>query len=121
MIRGLNLFCFSICSWLSLTRDGVSECQFNNIELDQIIEACKLLDESWCPKFVYDSIYVVEDICHAAESLERKTVLHFVFAVFCCFATSVSSTGYIIQDEFNIHSGASYSCQEDLHSDFLIY
>ncbi|XP_049343049.1 protein argonaute 4-like [Solanum verrucosum] len=36
-------------------RDGVSESQFNqvlNIELDQIIEACKLLDEMWSPKFV---------------------------------------------------------------------
>ncbi|XP_071932116.1 protein argonaute 4A-like [Coffea arabica] len=36
-------------------RDGVSESQFNqvlNIELDQIIEACKLLDESWSPKFM---------------------------------------------------------------------
>ncbi|CAB4313624.1 unnamed protein product [Prunus armeniaca] len=36
-------------------RDGVSESQFNqvlNIELDQIIEACKFLDESWNPKFV---------------------------------------------------------------------
>ncbi|CAH9073345.1 unnamed protein product [Cuscuta epithymum] len=35
-------------------RDGVSESQFNqvlNIELEQIIEACKLLDESWSPKF----------------------------------------------------------------------
>ncbi|KAJ0959822.1 hypothetical protein J5N97_000473 [Dioscorea zingiberensis] len=36
-------------------RDGVSESQFNqvlNVELDQIIEACKFLDESWCPKFM---------------------------------------------------------------------
>ncbi|XWS74255.1 hypothetical protein CRYUN_Cryun02cG0199900 [Craigia yunnanensis] len=36
-------------------RDGVSESQFNqvlNIELDQIIEACKFLDEAWNPKFV---------------------------------------------------------------------
>ncbi|KAI8573322.1 hypothetical protein RHMOL_Rhmol01G0268200 [Rhododendron molle] len=36
-------------------RDGVSESQFNqvlNIELDQIIEACKCLDEKWSPKFV---------------------------------------------------------------------
>ncbi|XP_052186321.1 protein argonaute 4-like [Diospyros lotus] len=36
-------------------RDGVSESQFNqvlNIELDQIIEACKFLDENWSPKFV---------------------------------------------------------------------
>ncbi|KAJ4842473.1 Protein argonaute-4 [Turnera subulata] len=36
-------------------RDGVSESQFNqvlNIELDQIIEACKFLDEKWSPKFV---------------------------------------------------------------------
>ncbi|CAN8247031.1 unnamed protein product [Cochlearia groenlandica] len=36
-------------------RDGVSESQFNqvlNIELDQIIEACKLLDETWKPKFL---------------------------------------------------------------------
>lgn len=36
-------------------RDGVSESQFNqvlNIELDQIFEACKFLDEKWCPKFV---------------------------------------------------------------------
>ncbi|XP_004491186.1 protein argonaute 4-like [Cicer arietinum] len=35
-------------------RDGVSESQFNqvlNIELGQIIEACKFLDESWNPKF----------------------------------------------------------------------
>lgn len=35
-------------------RDGVSESQFNqvlNIELNQIIEACKFLDEQWCPKF----------------------------------------------------------------------
>ncbi|XP_020583523.1 protein argonaute 4B-like [Phalaenopsis equestris] len=35
-------------------RDGVSESQFNqvlNIELDKIIEACKFLDEQWCPKF----------------------------------------------------------------------
>ncbi|MCD7472923.1 Protein argonaute-4 [Datura stramonium] len=36
-------------------RDGVSESQFNqvlNIELDQLIEACKFLDEKWSPKFV---------------------------------------------------------------------
>lgn len=36
-------------------RDGVSESQFNqvlNVELNQIIEACKFLDEKWCPKFV---------------------------------------------------------------------
>ncbi|XP_061341119.1 protein argonaute 4-like [Gastrolobium bilobum] len=36
-------------------RDGVSESQFNqvlNIELDQIVEACKFLDEKWTPKFV---------------------------------------------------------------------
>ncbi|XP_059653733.1 protein argonaute 4A-like isoform X2 [Cornus florida] len=36
-------------------RDGVSESQFNqvlNIELDQIIEACKHLDDKWCPKFM---------------------------------------------------------------------
>nr|GMD40226.1 protein argonaute 4A-like [Ipomoea batatas] len=35
-------------------RDGVSESQFNqvlNIELEQIIEACKFLDENWSPKF----------------------------------------------------------------------
>ncbi|KAI7983451.1 Protein argonaute 4 [Camellia lanceoleosa] len=38
-----------------LFRDGVSESQFNqvlNIELDQIIESCKFLDEKWSPKFV---------------------------------------------------------------------
>ncbi|OWM69089.1 hypothetical protein CDL15_Pgr025276 [Punica granatum] len=36
-------------------RDGVSESQFNQVlnkELDQIIEACKFLDEKWSPKFV---------------------------------------------------------------------
>ncbi|XP_051134343.1 protein argonaute 4-like [Andrographis paniculata] len=36
-------------------RDGVSESQFNqvlNIEVSQIIEACKFLDEKWSPKFV---------------------------------------------------------------------
>ncbi|CAI9277601.1 unnamed protein product [Lactuca saligna] len=36
-------------------RDGVSESQFNqvlNIELDQIIEACKFLDDKWNPKFL---------------------------------------------------------------------
>ncbi|KAF8403535.1 hypothetical protein HHK36_011639 [Tetracentron sinense] len=36
-------------------RDGVSESQFNqvlNIELDQIIEACKFLDEKWSPRFL---------------------------------------------------------------------
>ncbi|KAK7300313.1 hypothetical protein RJT34_11156 [Clitoria ternatea] len=36
-------------------RDGVSESQFNqvlNIELNQIIEACKFLDEKWDPKFM---------------------------------------------------------------------
>ncbi|XP_003598353.2 protein argonaute 4A [Medicago truncatula] len=35
-------------------RDGVSESQFNqvlNIELNEIIKACKCYDESWCPKF----------------------------------------------------------------------
>ncbi|KAJ6828680.1 protein argonaute 4B-like [Iris pallida] len=35
-------------------RDGVSESQFNqvlNIEFDQIIQACKFLDENWSPKF----------------------------------------------------------------------
>ncbi|XP_077248856.1 protein argonaute 4A-like [Tasmannia lanceolata] len=35
-------------------RDGVSESQFTqvlNIELDQIIEACKFLDQKWNPKF----------------------------------------------------------------------
>lgn len=36
-------------------RDGVSESQFNqvlNVELDQVIEACKFLDEKWSPKFL---------------------------------------------------------------------
>ncbi|KAH6814845.1 Argonaute family protein [Perilla frutescens var. frutescens] len=36
-------------------RDGVSESQFNqvlNVELEQIIEACKFLDEKWNPKFL---------------------------------------------------------------------
>ncbi|XP_017606709.1 protein argonaute 4 [Gossypium arboreum] len=36
-------------------RDGVSESQFNQVlnkELDQVIEACKFLDENWNPKFV---------------------------------------------------------------------
>ncbi|XP_065865840.1 protein argonaute 4-like [Euphorbia lathyris] len=36
-------------------RDGVSESQFTqvlNVELDQIIEACKFLDDKWNPKFV---------------------------------------------------------------------
>ncbi|XP_051141870.1 protein argonaute 4 [Andrographis paniculata] len=36
-------------------RDGVSESQFNqvlNLELNQIIQACKFLDEKWNPKFV---------------------------------------------------------------------
>ncbi|GAA0158071.1 translation initiation factor [Lithospermum erythrorhizon] len=36
-------------------RDGVSESQFNQVlnkELDQIIEACKFLDEKWSPKFL---------------------------------------------------------------------
>ncbi|BFG20779.1 hypothetical protein CerSpe_070530 [Prunus speciosa] len=36
-------------------RDGVSESQFNqvlNVELDQIIQACKFLDERWSPKFM---------------------------------------------------------------------
>ncbi|KAL6009684.1 hypothetical protein ACLOJK_000113 [Asimina triloba] len=35
-------------------RDGVSESQFTqvlNIELDQIIQACKFLDDSWSPRF----------------------------------------------------------------------
>lgn len=37
-------------------RDGVSESQFNqvlNIELNQIIEACKFMDEQWDPKFLF--------------------------------------------------------------------
>ncbi|CAM9002892.1 unnamed protein product [Rhodiola kirilowii] len=37
-------------------RDGVSESQFTQVlnnELDQIIEACKFLDEKWNPKFVF--------------------------------------------------------------------
>nr|GEW05848.1 hypothetical protein [Tanacetum cinerariifolium] len=36
-------------------RDGVSESQFNqvlNIELEQIMQACKFLDETWDPKFM---------------------------------------------------------------------
>ncbi|KAL4281556.1 hypothetical protein GQ457_03G044040 [Hibiscus cannabinus] len=36
-------------------RDGVSESQFNQVlnkELDQVIEACKFLDDSWDPKYV---------------------------------------------------------------------
>ncbi|KAL2316931.1 hypothetical protein Fmac_030807 [Flemingia macrophylla] len=36
-------------------RDGVSESQFNQVlnkELEQIIEACKFLDEKWNPKFL---------------------------------------------------------------------
>ncbi|PPS10060.1 hypothetical protein GOBAR_AA10587 [Gossypium barbadense] len=38
-----------------LYKDGVSKSQFNqvlNIELDQVIKACKFLDKSWNPKFV---------------------------------------------------------------------
>ncbi|XP_004298218.1 PREDICTED: protein argonaute 4A-like [Fragaria vesca subsp. vesca] len=36
-------------------RDGVSESEFNqvlNLELDQIIKACKFIEESWSPKFM---------------------------------------------------------------------
>ncbi|KAL6527982.1 Protein argonaute 4B [Orobanche hederae] len=36
-------------------RDGVSESQFSqvlNIELDQVIESCKFLDDKWAPKFM---------------------------------------------------------------------
>ncbi|KAK2997848.1 hypothetical protein RJ639_026377, partial [Escallonia herrerae] len=43
-----------VSAMLCLGMDGVSESQFNqvlNIELDQIIEACKFLDEKWSPKF----------------------------------------------------------------------
>ncbi|KAL0460899.1 UNVERIFIED_CONTAM: protein argonaute 4 [Sesamum latifolium] len=43
-------------------RDGVSESQFNqvlNIELNQIIEACKFLDEKWSPSTVIDN-----KVCH---------------------------------------------------------
>ncbi|KAK4408330.1 protein argonaute 4 [Sesamum angolense] len=48
------LWALSVLSWCKI-RDGVSESQFNqvlNIELNQIIEACKFLDEKWSPKFV---------------------------------------------------------------------
>uniref|UniRef100_A0A803LZQ6 Uncharacterized protein n=1 Tax=Chenopodium quinoa TaxID=63459 RepID=A0A803LZQ6_CHEQI len=37
-----------------IIRDGVSESQFKqvlNIEFEQILQACKVLDESWSPKF----------------------------------------------------------------------
>ncbi|KAF7154526.1 hypothetical protein RHSIM_Rhsim01G0196300 [Rhododendron simsii] len=46
---------YTSTTWHGINRDGVSESQFNqvlNIELDQIIEACKCLDEKWSPKFV---------------------------------------------------------------------
>ncbi|KAK8957283.1 Protein argonaute 4A [Platanthera zijinensis] len=46
-----NLSLYLLCA---LIRDGVSESQFNqvlNIELDQIIEACKFKKENWRPKF----------------------------------------------------------------------
>lgn len=41
-------------SQIIIFRDGVSESQFNQVlnkELDQIIEACKFLDENWSPHF----------------------------------------------------------------------
>jgi eukaryotic translation initiation factor 2C len=48
-------FLILVVSMFNASRDGVSESQFNqvlNIELDQIIEACKLLDANWNPKFL---------------------------------------------------------------------
>ncbi|KAH9738610.1 protein argonaute 4A [Citrus sinensis] len=51
-------------------KDGVSESQFNqvlNIELEQIIEACKYLDASWSPKFtviVAQKRNRTESVCH---------------------------------------------------------
>ncbi|CAH2070229.1 unnamed protein product [Thlaspi arvense] len=53
------LFDFQTCSGrkpdhIIIFRDGVSESQFNqvlNIELDQMMQACKFLDEKWDPKF----------------------------------------------------------------------
>ncbi|GJW40695.1 argonaute 4A-like protein [Tanacetum coccineum] len=45
-------------------RDGVSESQFNqvlNIELEQIMEACKLLDREWDPKFM---VIVAQKVHH---------------------------------------------------------
>ncbi|XP_025815646.1 protein argonaute 4B-like [Panicum hallii] len=51
-LHGVNTDSFEIL--FPRDSDGVGESQFSqmlNIELDQIIEACKFLDENWDPKF----------------------------------------------------------------------
>ncbi|GAA0185092.1 translation initiation factor [Lithospermum erythrorhizon] len=54
-------------------RDGVSESQFSqvlNIELEQMIEACRLLDDSWSPKFM---VVIAQKNHHTRFFLENAT------------------------------------------------
>ncbi|KAL6626393.1 hypothetical protein ACP70R_030119 [Stipagrostis hirtigluma subsp. patula] len=118
-------------------RDGVSECQFNqvlNIELAQIVEACKFLDESWFPKF---TVIVAQKNHHTRFFLDKnddvnvspgtvvdKGICHprnFDFYM-CAHAGMIGTTRpthyHVLHDEINFSAD---DLQELVHSLSYVY
>ncbi|KAL0435283.1 UNVERIFIED_CONTAM: protein argonaute 4 [Sesamum radiatum] len=92
-------------------RDGVSESQFNqvlNIELNQIIEACKFLDENWSPKFV---VIVAQKNHHT--KFFRQTLL-----IMCSQGTTRPTHYHVLLDEVGFSAD---DLQELVHSLSYVY
>ncbi|KAF6146448.1 hypothetical protein GIB67_037748 [Kingdonia uniflora] len=88
----------------SRSRDGVSESQFSqvlNIELNQIMEACKFLDENWSPKFtgttrpthyhvLYDEIHIsaddLQELVHSLSYVYQQSTTAISVVAPVCYA-----------------------------------
>ncbi|KAL7199440.1 hypothetical protein ACSBR2_021666 [Camellia fascicularis] len=100
-------------------RDGVSESQVNqvlNIELDQIIEACKFLDEKWSPKFVLVlSIYTK---LKPASVLEQKLLALLSGSLLFIRGTTRPTHYHVLLDEVGFSAD---DLQELVHSLSYVY
>ncbi|KAK4746876.1 hypothetical protein SAY87_025913 [Trapa incisa] len=103
-------------------RDGVAESQFSqvlNIELDQIMEACKFFDEHWNPRFL---LIVAQKIHHtkffqagSPENVQPGTIVDNQVChpnrndfYLCAHAGMIGTTRpthyYVLYDELNFHA-----------------
>ncbi|CAF1775237.1 unnamed protein product [Brassica napus] len=99
-------------------RDGVSESKFNqvlNIELDQMMQACKFVEENWEPKFtgttrpthyhvLYDEIgFSTDDLQELVHSLsyvyQRSTTAISVVAPVCYAHLAAAQMGTVMKFE----------------------
>ncbi|KAJ1400737.1 Ribonuclease H-like superfamily [Sesbania bispinosa] len=80
-------------------RNGVSETQFNqvlNIELDEIIKACKHLDEKWTPKF---TLIVAQKRHHTRDICEPKNNDFYMYAHAGKIGTSRPTHYHVLRNE----------------------